>query len=304
MEKRRLGGTDLSVTPLGYGAMELRQVDEATAARLLNEVLDAGVNYIDTSPDYGPSEEFIGRAIAHRRSEFILASKCGCNIDAGGKGIPDQKHIWTGEKLTENIEHSLTLLKTDHLDVWQLHGPFPGELPGGKSDAVIETMLELKRQGKVGSIGMSFKTGGKTDPSQSPSAYGFELAPFFLHWHVFDMIQIIYSGKERQNENIIREAAQLGVAVVARGVSRKYKANYAESFAQAGLNELCEPGETMNDFLVRFTLAHPGVSTVIIGTKNLDHLAANVRAANKGALASSIYAQAKRRLDAICIVAG
>lgn len=304
METRKLGNTGLSVTALGYGAMELRHVDERTASVLLNAVLDGGINYIDTSPDYGPSEEFIGRAIAHRRSEFILATKCGCNIDAAGKGIPDQKHIWTREKLTQNIENSLRLLKTDHIDIWQLHGPFPKELPGGRSDEVIETMVELKRQGKVCAIGMSFKTGGKTDPSQSPSAYGFELTPFFLSWQVFDVIQIIYGGMERQNENIITAVARQGVGVVARGVTRKYKPNYAEIFAQARLNELCEPGETMNDFLIRFTQSHPGVSTLIIGTKSLDHLAANIHAARKGALPARTYAEAKRRLDAVGVASG
>jgi aryl-alcohol dehydrogenase-like predicted oxidoreductase len=304
MEKRTLGKTGLSITGLGYGAMELRHVDEAAAGRLLNAALDGGINYIDTSPDYGPSQEFIGRAIAHRRNEFILASKCGCNIDAAGKGIEGQKHIWSRAKLTENIEQSLRLLKTDHLDVWQLHGPFPAELPGGKSDEVIATMQELKRQGKVGAIGMSFKTGGKPDPTQPPAAYGLELAPHFLAWNVFDMIQIVYGGLERQSEGIIADAGKNGVGVVARGVTRKYKPNYEELFARAGLNQLCEASESMSDMLIRFTLSHPGVSTMIIGTKNLDHLTANIRAASKGALRLDVYAQAKQRLDAAGIVVG
>ncbi len=226
MQQRKLGNTGLSITELGYGAMELRHVDERAAARLLNVVLDGGINYIDTSPDYGPSEEFIGKAIGQRRNEFVLATKCGCNIDADGKGILPQKHIWTPLKLTDNIESSLRLLKTDHLDVWQMHGPTREELPGGKSDDAIETMLELKRQGKVRAIGISFHTGGKTDSSQLPSTYGFELAPHFLTWNVFDMIQIVYGGLERQNENIIASARKNGVGVVARGVTRKYKPNY------------------------------------------------------------------------------
>ncbi len=72
MEKRKLGNTDLPITALGYGAMELRLVGEQQeATRLLNAVLDGGINYIDTSPDYGPSEAYIGNAIAHRRSEYI-----------------------------------------------------------------------------------------------------------------------------------------------------------------------------------------------------------------------------------------
>ena len=79
-----LGRTGIEVTRLGYGAMELRGLEHfprlsaAEASALLNAVLDSGINYIDTSPDYGYSEELIGRHIAHRRGEYFLASKCGC----------------------------------------------------------------------------------------------------------------------------------------------------------------------------------------------------------------------------------
>ena len=82
--KRELGRTGLQVTTLGYGAMELRgaprarDITEVQAETILNKVLDAGINYIDTSIDYGLSEERIGRYISHRRAEYYLASKCGC----------------------------------------------------------------------------------------------------------------------------------------------------------------------------------------------------------------------------------
>ena len=84
LPKRTLGRTGLEVTTLGYGAMELRgaprgrDVSEEQAERILNAVLDSGINFIDTSIDYGVAEERIGRYISHRRSEYFLASKCGC----------------------------------------------------------------------------------------------------------------------------------------------------------------------------------------------------------------------------------
>src|ERR1700730_106911 len=80
LTRRTLGRTGLSVTTLGYGAMELRgapsgpAVADATAEKMLNAVLDAGINFIDTSIDYGQSEELIGRFIAHRRREYFLAA--------------------------------------------------------------------------------------------------------------------------------------------------------------------------------------------------------------------------------------
>jgi aryl-alcohol dehydrogenase-like predicted oxidoreductase len=81
--KRPLGGTGANVTILSYGAMELRgrprgpEITDEDAGRVLNAVLDSGINLIDTSPDYGRSEELMGTYIGHRRDEFFLASKCG-----------------------------------------------------------------------------------------------------------------------------------------------------------------------------------------------------------------------------------
>src|ERR1035441_7802478 len=85
-DTRRLGRTGQDVTVLGYGAMELRgrpwgpAIDDQEAGRLLNAVLDGGINLIDTSIDYGRSEELIGQYLGHRRGEYFLASKCGCQI--------------------------------------------------------------------------------------------------------------------------------------------------------------------------------------------------------------------------------
>ncbi len=295
MEKRILGNTGLAITVLGYGAMELRHTNEQDAARLLNAVLDGGINYIDTSPDYGPSETYIGKAIAHRRQEFCLASKCGCNIDAAGRSL-DPQHLWSREKLLENVESSLRLLRTDYLDVWQLHGTMPEELPGGMDDGVIQTMQDVKQQGKVRHLGISFLN-GRPGHELYPAGFGFRDLPEFLTWGVFDVMQIVYGGLTRLNEAAIGKAAERGIGMVARGVVKKYRDNYDEIFAQARLAELCKPGESQCDFLIRFALGHPSLSTMIIGSKNPDHLAANIRAAANGKLPDDIYREAKVRLD-------
>ena len=78
LETRTLGKTGMVVTQLGYGAGFRGEVTETQADGVFNAVLDAGINFIDTSIDYHRSEEFIGRFISGRRSEFFLASKCGC----------------------------------------------------------------------------------------------------------------------------------------------------------------------------------------------------------------------------------
>src|SRR5882757_39812 len=88
LTKRTLGRTGLSVTQLGFGAMDVRgsriwggrPVTEEQANTILNAVLDAGINFIDTANDYGRSEEFIGKYISGRRDEFYIATKCGCTV--------------------------------------------------------------------------------------------------------------------------------------------------------------------------------------------------------------------------------
>ena len=90
MFKRPLGKTGLEVTQLGYGTMGLRGprtwgvrvVEDEQAHAFLNRVLDAGINFLDTAPDYGAAEARIGEAISHRRDEFILATKCGLHSQA------------------------------------------------------------------------------------------------------------------------------------------------------------------------------------------------------------------------------
>ncbi len=301
MEKRALGKTGFSVTALGHGAMALRELGEAEAADLLNAVLDSGINYIDTSPDYGPSETSIGRALSHRRGEFLLASKCGCNIDENGKLLKPE-HIWTRERLERNLENSLRVLRTDHLDVWQLHSIVPAELSGGKADPVIRVMQDAKRAGKVRAIGISFKNGRPGDPLY-PGGYGARDIPALLEWGVFDVMQIVYGPRARQSERAIAAAAGAGVGTILRGVFRKYFEDMDAVIERTGLDALCEPGETRSAFLLRFVLSHPGASTIITGTKSREHLQGNIRAAAAGKLSDAVYTEAKRRLAAAGIAA-
>ena len=131
--KHELGRTGLQVATLGYGAMELRgaprarDITEAQAETILNKVLDAGINYIDTSIDYGLSEERIGRYISHRRAEYYLASKCGCLVAAppaprGQRGA----HVFTRDNVVAGVEQSLTRMKTGYLDVVSSTPRHPG----------------------------------------------------------------------------------------------------------------------------------------------------------------------------------
>src|SRR5262245_1167534 len=294
MERRTLGRTGLDVTTLSYGAMEIRgpriwngrPVTDAQAERILNAVLDAGINFIDTAYEYGLSEEYIGRFLSQRRSAYYLATKCGCTVvNAGDRD--ETPHVWTRQNLLHNIETSLRRMQTDYIDVWQLHNPTVEQVEAGD---LVRVMQEVKAAGKVRWIGIS-----STLPHIST----------FISWGVFDTFQIPYSALERAHEIAISAAAQSGAGTIIRGGVARGAPEEAglgnrdrwASWEQAGLDELRAPGESRTAFLLRFTLTHPDMHTTIVGTMNPDHLAENLRAAQAGPLPADVYAEAKRRLD-------
>ena len=299
-----LGRTGAEVTKLGFGAMELRNADgEEAAARLLNDVLDAGITIIDTSPDYGPSEELIGTGISHRRDEFFLASKCGCQVEPPPPADAFPDHRFDRRNIRAGVEQSLRRMRTDHLDLVQVHmSPSRSTLEEHDSIAELEA---LRDEGKVRFIGMS-----GTLPE----------LPDHIGMGVFDAFQIPYSALERDHEALITDAAEAGAGTiirggVARGVPETLPATYArlpESMrsrlerateerkerwraAETDLRDLLD-GMTRMEFLLRFTLSHPAMHTTIVGTANPSHLADNVAAARKGPLPAELYDEARRRL--------
>jgi len=298
METRTFGKTGLNVTVLGYGAMELRNpsVDKALAEKLLNTVLDSGITFIDTAPDYGPSEDYIGKFITHRRDEYVLATKCGCNIPRPAD--PDApRHIWTGAQLRHNIEHSLKRLNTDHVDIWQIHSAYPGDLAGTD---VLETMFKIKAEGKVRHIAVSM--GGASEK------YGYVQMRGYLDpaWDAFEAMQVWYSALVRHSEQAIRDAAAKGVGTILRGATRRVDPweSLADACTKLRLDDLRAPGESAAQFLLRFVASHPGAHTIIVGTQSLDHLAENVVAAEVGPLPADVLAEARKRLDAAGVTVG
>jgi aryl-alcohol dehydrogenase-like predicted oxidoreductase len=301
-----LGRTGATVTKLAYGAMELRgrmpgrggrDVSADDARTILNAVLDAGINMIDTSPDYGPSEQLIGESIAHRRSEYFLASKCGCPVNPPPGERPP--HNYTRANVRAGVEQSLRRLKTDHLDLVQFHiSPTRAELE--RNDSVAE-LVELQREGKIRFIGMSGTLPNLTD---------------HIAMGVFDAFQIPYSALERDHEGPIHDAAAAGAGTVIRGgvargvavsapealerLPEQFRNTYVKRrdlWDEAGLDAVLD-GFTRMEFMLRFTLSHPDMTTTIVGTANPQHLAENVAAAKNGPLPADQYAEAKRRLNA------
>ncbi|MDA1229764.1 MAG: aldo/keto reductase [Planctomycetota bacterium] len=129
----------------------VRVVSDADADAMLNLVLDAGINFIDTSPDYGISEERIGRYIGYRRGEFILATKCGCAYTQHENHL-EIDHVWQKDVLTRNLETSLKRLRTDHIDILQFHG---GDAATLQREGLIDLLMSFREQGMIRFIGAS-----------------------------------------------------------------------------------------------------------------------------------------------------
>jgi aryl-alcohol dehydrogenase-like predicted oxidoreductase len=301
-----LGRTGETVTKLAYGAMELRgvvpgmggrEVTPEQADTILNAVLDAGITLIDTSPDYGRSEELIGEFISNRRSEFFLSSKCGCPINPPPGERPP--HVFTRQNVRAAVEQSLKRMKTDHIDLAQFHiSPSRAELEA--NDSVAE-LVELQREGKIRFIGMSGVLPNLTD---------------HIAMGVFDAFQIPYSALEREHETSIHDATEAGAGTIIRGgvargipvsapaalerLPERFRRTYAKRrdlWDEAELDAVLD-GMPRMEFMLRFTISHPQMTTTIVGTANPKHLADNVAAAKKGPLPADQMAEAKRRLDA------
>jgi aryl-alcohol dehydrogenase-like predicted oxidoreductase len=299
---RPLGRTGANVTILGYGAMELRglpggpRITDEDAGRLLNAVLDGGINLIDTSPDYGRSEELIGTYVGHRRDEYFLASKCGCPLEPPADQSPPYPHDYSQQNVRADVEQSLRRLRTDRLDLVQVHmSPSRATL---ESSRTIEALKELQAEGKVRFIGMS---------GILPNL------PDHLAMNVFDAFQIPYSAVQRDHENLITEAADTGAGTLIRGGAARGAASEEKNWTVApltqdpgvgqrnwetsGIEELIDQaGMGRQEFIVRFTLSHPGLSTTIVGTANPGHLADNIAMTESGPLPPDLYAEARNRL--------
>lgn len=280
LPKRTLGKTGLQVTQLGYGSMGLRGpktwgvrvVDEPAAEAFLHAVLDAGINFIDTAPDYGIAEERIGRYLASRRDEYYLATKCGCVYTQHDDHL-EIDHQWRADVIRRNLETSLERMQTDYVDLLQFHG---GDAETLQREGLIDLLEGFRQQGLVRFIGVS---------SKLPNLTG------LIDLGVFDTFQIPYSCLEPQHGEAMQRAADSGAGVIVRGGiahggpdAEIQRPAVNDAWQQARLDERLPEGMTRAEFVLRRTLAHPACHTTIVGTCNPEHLQANVAAAKAGPL--------------------
>lgn len=270
---------------LGFGGAEIgfERAAAESVARLLSAALDAGLNVIDTAECYGSgadhpsSETLIGKAVAHRREDFYLFTKCG---HASGLDGPD----WDLAMLEKSIDRSLARLQTDHVDLIQLHTCSEEMLRQGDVIAVLQKARDAGKARFIGYSGDSFA------------------ALYAVQSGAFDALQTSVSIADQQCIDLTLPAAvKAGIGVIAkrpianvawRSGSTPPENAYCQTYWER-LGKLeypfLRPGadEAAVGTALRFTLSQAAVCTAIVGTKNPDRWQANADLLDAGPLAPS-----------------
>ena len=299
MEKRTLGKTGLEVTRLGAGLAaigeELTKSDVAQAGRVLNVALDGGINLLDTAAGYFISEELVGMTVAHRRDEYVLATKAGRM--QGGRSA-----AWSYAGISESIDRSLVRMKTDHLDIIQLHSCDVDVLERGD---VIRAQQDAKKAGKTRFIGYSGDN---------------EAAQWAVDSGLFDTLQTSFSIADQHARTKLfsqAKAKDMGIIIkrtIANGAwgsersptadlnygpMRTYGDEYFRR-VQIMIQEGPVQGVPENRILtsIGFVLAHEEVSTALVGTQNPDHMTSNIDIANdQFPIPQEVVEEFQRRFD-------
>jgi aryl-alcohol dehydrogenase-like predicted oxidoreductase len=282
MERRRLGRTGLRVSVLGFGGSEIgyEGASQATVDRLLGSALDAGLNVVDTAECYDRSEELIGSALGARRQECLIFTKCG---HAGGWGRPD----WRLKPLLASIERSLERLRTDHLDLIQLHSCGLDVLRRGEAIRALQTARD---RGLVRFIGYS--------GDGAAARYAVECG-------AFDTLQTSINVAEQEPLTLTLPLAiesQMGVIAkrpIANAViaDRPSRGGYGYEYWRR-LQKLDYDFMKRRDALataLRFTVSVPGVHTAIVGTARPGRFQENARHLEAGKLSAAEFKAIRAR---------
>ncbi len=231
MEYTVLGKTGLRISRMGFGGIPIQRIDAEGTKELIYQLRNAGVNYLDTARGYTVSEEYLGYALEGIRKDFVLATKSTAR---------------TKEEMAEDIEKSLKNLRTDYIDLYQVHNPTEADLEKVQAaGGALEALLEAKAAGKIGHIGITlhFKE-------------LFETA-IDLPW--VETIMFPYNLVENQGENLIHTCAEKNIGFIAM-----------KPLAGGAIDDAT--------LALRFVASNPDVTVVIPGMAAPEELAQNVAA--------------------------
>ena len=249
MEQIVLGKTELKISRMGFGGIPIQKTNEAAVRQLMLRMREQGINYIDTARAYTVSEEYLGKALEGIRGDFVLATK------SMGR---------TKEAMAADIDTSLRNLRTDYIDLYQVHNPSPADLdavcaPGG----AVEALKEAVANGKIGHIGVTL--------------HSVELFEKALEMDWVETIMFPYNIVETQGEALIQKCAERNIGFIAM-----------KPLAGGAIED--------GTLALRFIAANPAVSVVIPGMATPEELAENTAAVED---ATPLTAEENQKIRAI-----
>jgi aryl-alcohol dehydrogenase-like predicted oxidoreductase len=282
MQYRTLGRTGIQVSPYALGAlMFATSMGNAPedSARIIHKALDAGINFVDTADAYGDSEDVVGKALEGRRDGVVLATKFSrpTGQDPNQQGA-SRRWILTA------VENSLRRLRTDHIDLYQLHRPDPRT----DIEETLSALTDLIRSGKVRAIGASgTPASGIVEAQWAAERRG--LGRFHTEQPPYS---ILSRGIERE---VLPTIQRFGMGTLVWGplgqglLTGRVRKNQDNDLRRAGLFQHLEDerrldvverliplaadaGLPMTHLAMAFTIAHPGVTSALIGVRTMDHL--------------------------------
>ena len=290
MERRQFGKTDMQVSVLGFGGAEIgfEGATEETVERLLKSALDAGLNVIDTGECYEGSEELIGKTVSDRRADYYLFTKCG---HPRGIGSED----WSPSSLLESIERSLRRLRTERLDLIQLHSCSETVLRKGDAIAALQTAREKGYARYIGYSGDSVA------------------ARYAVECGAFDTLQTSINIADQEAIDLTLPLArekQMGVIAKRPIANAAWKENHKpiDSYHHAYWDRLNKlhyefirhlPLEESVAHALRFTLSMPGVHTAIVGTTKPERWLQNAKLVEAGLLSDAEFRAIRDRWEEI-----
>lgn len=259
LPKRNLGSTGLEVSCLGLGTVKIGRnegvkypsgfelPDDNRVRELLALAQSLGINFIDTAPAYGTSEERLGQLLGNRH-DWVICSKTGEEFEMG------KSHFDFSAKHTRfSVERSLRRLRTDYIDLVLVHSDGHDGHIIQQTDC-FETLDRLKEQGLIRAFGISGKT----------------VAGGLLALDYADAVMVTFNRSEQSERAVIQRAHELNKAVL---IKKAFNSGHAV------VNAADETDEDPTTASLRLVLTEPGVSSVIIGTINPQHLQSNAEIA-------------------------
>lgn len=231
MEYTTLGKTGLKISRMGFGGIPIQRISAEGTKELMKQLLEAGINYIDTARGYTVSEKYLGYGLEGIRDHFVIATKSMAR---------------TKETMASDIQTSLKNLRTDYIDLYQIHNPSMEQLDTvvGENGA-LEALLEAKEAGRIGHIGIT--------------AHSTEVFERALGYEWVETIMFPYNIVENQGEALIKKCKEKNIGFIA-------------------MKPLAGGAIENGTLALRYVCSNPAVTVVIPGMAEIEELSENIRA--------------------------